>query len=207
MRAALARNASALLVVCLGMVLAACNAGASSTAVGHASNHNGSAGGGTGGLGGSTSRSGSASGGSTSHGAPARDTFLASIVSGTGAYSGASGRVRISLHPRGSGRRRTTRMAFQPACRRTHGCKTRLKGTLRGTLTAAGRHLPDTGSQDTLTGGGRISPLGNARARGWVQGTGFIAHGHELMRITLTTSSGSITLQGRSAAVKGFSSP
>jgi hypothetical protein len=82
-----------------------------------------------------------------------------------------------------------------------------LKGQLRGKLILFGHQVPDTGSHYTLRATGALTKLGNVAAQGWAQGTGFIAYGQERMRITLTNSSGSVTLRGRSPVVKGFTSP
>jgi hypothetical protein len=190
-RSALRRHAAAPLAVGLGLVLAACNASAVSTPAAHTPAH-------------TPARHPSGRG----RGGPPRDTFVGSIVSATGAYSGYRGQARVYLHPSGSGRTRPARVVLRADCVTSRGhCRAKLDGTLRGTLTAAGRTLPDTGIRDILRANGRIGPLGNATARGWVQGTGFIAHGHELMQITLRTASGSITLQARSLALTGFTSP
>jgi len=84
---------------------------------------------------------------------------------------------------------------------------TELNGVLSGTLTQAAPRVPDVGRGFNLSGTGRVSPLGHATLRGGVSGTGFIAHGHELMRITLSSASGSVTVQAVSGPIKGFSSP
>ncbi len=78
---------------------------------------------------------------------------------------------------------------------------------MRGTLSPGGPRLPDVGRGFRLSGAGRLSPLGRVTIRGSVSGTGFISHGHELMKIVLRSSSGSVTVQGLSGPVKGFTSP
>jgi hypothetical protein len=82
-----------------------------------------------------------------------------------------------------------------------------LAGALSGQLSSSRRGPPDVGHLYLLTGTGRVDPLGQARIRGEVAGTGFISHSHELMRITLSTGSGSVTVRATSGPVKGFTTP
>jgi hypothetical protein len=186
-RASRTRFAS-LLVPLLAVIVGACNADASSSPTTRTSGGQGQAAGG-------------------SQSAPARDTFTGSIVSGTGAYSGHHGRVKIYLHPSGSGPQRPVQVVLRGACAAGNGSCTNLTGSLSGTLKRSGRQLADAGEHFTLTGAGRVSPLGHATGRGTVQGTGFIARGHEIMELTLTTAHGSVTVQAMSGRVKGFQSP
>jgi hypothetical protein len=115
--------------------------------------------------------------------------------------------VRVNLHPRGAGRSRVTRVVVIGQCGASAKHCTELNGVLSGTLTAAAPRVPDAGHGFNLSGTGRVSPLGHATVRGEVSGTGFIAHGHELMKVTLSSASGSVTVQAISGPVKGFSSP
>jgi hypothetical protein len=181
------RRAAGLLALLLAVVVGACNADASSSPTSRSSGHQGQAAGG--------------------QSAPARDTFTGSIVSGTGAYSRAHGRVKIYLHPSGSGQQRPVHVVLRGACAAGSGGCTNLTGSLSGTLKRSGRQLADAGQHFTLTGAGRVSPLGHATGHGSVQGTGFIALGHELMDLTLATAHGSVTIHALSGRVKGFRSP
>ena len=185
----------AILALCPLLALGACtNSGTASTTTHGAQAHPG--GGGPPGTGG---------GGADS--APARDSFTGTILSGTGAYSHAHGRVIVHLHPRGSGTARPIRVVVIGRCGGgSHHC-TALNGAVSGRLTPAGPRLPDVGHGFKLSGAGRVTPLGHVTLRGAVSGTGFIAHGHEQLTITLSSSSGSMTVQAVSGPVKGFSSP
>jgi hypothetical protein len=113
----------------------------------------------------------------------------------------------VYLHPRGAGVRRTVEVVLRGGCGAQQAACLDLNGVLTGTLTRSGHQIPDTGQGYTLSGSGSVQPLGQARASGGVEGTGFISRGQELMRLTLTTPSGSITLSAHSGPVKGFSSP
>jgi hypothetical protein len=129
------------------------------------------------------------------------------IASGRGSFSGAKGRLTIYLHPRGSGKARSVRVVIQGHCRAAaQGC-TQLDGELSGRLSSSRGGPPDTGREYLLTGTGRIGPLGQVTVRGEVAGAGFIAHGHELMKMTLSSSSGGVTVEARSGPVKGFTKP
>ncbi len=176
-----------ILALCLAIPLGACtSAGAGSSTAARAPGHRG---------------------GGQGDSAPARDSFTGTIISGTGTYSHARGRVRVNLHPRGSGRARPTRVVVIGLCGEAQQGCTELHGRLDGTLSAAGARVPDVGHGFNLAGAGRVSPLGQVTLRGGVSGTGFIARGHEEMRITLSSRSGSVTVQAISGPVKGFSSP
>ena len=141
------------------------------------------------------------------HGRPARDSFQGSIRSATGTYSGDTGRAHIYLHPTGAGPRRSVTVTFAGLpCRGANHC-VELSGTLTGTIAAGPGHIPDVGHAYVLSGAGSIHPLGRARGRGAVQGTGFIARGEESLSITVTGASGSVTLDATSPPVHGFTSP
>src|SRR5262249_42528678 len=61
---------------------------------------------------------------------------------------------------------------------------------LRGSATGAYRivpGIPDTGRRYDLAGAGRIEPLGNARVRGSLVTTGFIAEGRARGRLVLSS--------------------
>src|SRR5436305_4013559 len=178
------KHAALALAGCLGLVGGACNATASSS---------GTRGTGTGAHGSSQS-------------APDRDTFVGKVVSGTGAYAGDFGRLRIYLHSRGSGRTRPVKVVLQarPCKGRAH-CL-RLAGTLKGDLAKRSGGNPDTGRGFSLAGHGRVAPLGKTTANGRGQGSGFIARGHETLSVVLTGPSGSVTIHALSKAVRGFTS-
>lgn len=159
----------------------------------------------------SSGTAGSGHGGQTTQGVPqrlaGRDYFTGSIRSGSGAYAGNTGRIHIYLQPTGRGLRRsaTITLAGLPCTGATHCLD--LSGRLGGTLTASAVHIPDVGRGYALTGTGSVHPLGRVTGRGQVQGTGFIARGHESLTLTLTGGSGSVTVQALSSTVGGFTSP
>jgi hypothetical protein len=82
-----------------------------------------------------------------------------------------------------------------------------LSGRLVGTLTAGPRQVPDVGQSFTIRATGTVKPLGHVAATGTVHGTGFIAHGHESLRLRLARAGGSVTIDGVSGLVPGFTSP
>lgn len=169
----------------IGLALAACGAGASSP----------------------TNRAAGQQGGGGGQSAPARDTFTGSIVSGTGAYAGSHGPVKIYLHPHGSRSKRSLRTVIRGECSASaRGC-TMLAGAMTGTLERSGHMLPDVGDQFILTGEGRVSPLGQASGSGTVGGTGFIARGHALLDLKLTGNRGSVEIRALSGGIGGFTSP
>lgn len=172
-------------VVLIALLLAACGGAGSSTTAGTADHP----------------------GGGRGDSAPPRDSFTGSIVSATGRYSGHHGRVKVYLHPHGSRRTRPTRVVLVGHCSGSSGRCIDLEGAVRGTLSPGGPRLPDVGRDFGLSGAGRLSPLGRVAISGSVSGTGFISHGHELMKLVLRSSSGSVTIQGVSGPVKGFTSP
>src|SRR5579859_631702 len=126
-----------ILAVCLALALGACTSAGSSTTA-STPPHAGSGGGGVGAPRGDS--------------APARDSFTGTIISGTGAYSGARGRVRVNLHPRGAGRSRPTRVVVLGQCGASSKHCTELNGVLSGTLTQAAPRVPDVGRGFNLSG-------------------------------------------------------
>ncbi|MFL5822406.1 MAG: hypothetical protein ACJ764_03080 [Solirubrobacteraceae bacterium] len=181
-----ARRVALGLAICLGLVSAACTAAASSSSSGTTAPRGGHPG---------------------SHSTPRRDRFRGSIVSATGKYAGDTGRAAIYLHPRGSGKSRVVRIVFRGSpCGTASQCLD-LRGRLVGKLIRSAQGVPDTGSHYALVASGKLTQLGSVTARGAVQGTGFISHGHERMTITLTNSSGTVKLVAHSPVVKGFTSP
>ncbi len=144
--------------------------------------------------------------GQTSDGA-ARDSFRGSVASASGAYAGEGGRVELSLQVRGSGVSRPITLVFRSLpCRGAPQC-VQLDGALTGHLVALPGGPPDTGRGFTITAAGRLTTLGHVTAAGIGHGTGFIARGHELLDLALTSHSGRITLRTLSGTVRGFSSP
>ncbi len=75
-----------------------------------------------------------------------------------------------------------------------------------GTLSAT-HSLPDVGHSELLRGAGSIQPLGHVSIQGEVHGTGFIQNGRETLILTVSNSTGAVTLNALSARVKGFRSP
>ena len=138
---------------------------------------------------------------------PAKDSFQASIRSGTGKYAEFSGHARIYLSPAGQGLRRSVKVTLVslPCSSSSHCLK--LSGTATGTLTPSRVHTPDIGHGAALTGAGTIDPLGHATIRGDVRGTGFIKRGRETLTLAVSNSSGTVTLEALSPPVGGFTSP
>jgi hypothetical protein len=135
------------------------------------------------------------------------DSFSAQIASATGRLADHHGRVRVGLFPVASNSdTRSVTIALTPrACRKTSGCA-RLRGTLHGSITRM-PSLPDVGSQFTITGHGTVRPLGRVTASGTAHGVGFVAFGHETIRLTLTGGGGAVTVSGTSGRAPAFSSP
>jgi len=92
-----------------------------------------------------------------------------------------------------------------PACPPGPSCL-RLSGTLTGKLSPH-RSLPDVGVFDQLSGRGSAAPLGTVTVTGAVTGTGFIARGHESLRLVLRGSKGTVTVAAVSRTVPGFTHP
>lgn len=158
----------------------------------------------TGQTGGGQTSSGQTPGGG---GVPARDRFQGSVSSATGTFAGHTGRARVYLRPLGGGATRSVTITFAGLpCAGASRCLD-LSGTARGALAPGPGHTPDVGHGYVLSAVGSIRPLGRTRVIGGVHGTGFIAHGQEMLTLTLTTGSGSVTIEARSAPVRGFTSP
>ncbi len=137
----------------------------------------------------------------------ARDTFVGSISSVKGPLHGYRGNMTITLSaPVATGARRL-RLTFHPrACPAQRRCVL-LAGRLTGTLTAVASQIPDTGAGFTVEASGPITPLGHLSARGTAHGTGFIAQGHESLRLALVYSAGTVTITAQSRLVPGFTAP
>ncbi len=114
--------------------------------------------------------------------------------------------MTIYLRSRGSGTQRPVNIVFRDGTCGKTDCPS-LDGTLSGTLAVRPAITPDTGSTFGLKGSGWIAHLGNARAVGTGQGTGFIAHGRETLVLTVRGANGSIKLSLTSPPVSGFTSP
>lgn len=85
-----------------------------------------------------------------------------------------------------------------------------LRGALSGTLTGtASQHIgiPDTGALLRLDARGSVSALGAVTATGTARGTGFIARGRLGLTLTLYARGGTVTIQGHSELVPGFTRP
>jgi hypothetical protein len=189
-------RASLLAAVCLGLSVSACGSAASHSASGPGAH-----------AGASTSASAwSATGtGRPSGGGP--NSFRGSVSSASGAYAGEGGRSAVALEVRGRGASRPIKLTFRSLpCQGAPQC-VQLDGTLTGRISTQPRGVPDTGRSFAIRATGRLTTLGHVSARGIIQGTGFIAHGHVLLELTLTNPSGSVTLRAQSSTVGGFSSP
>lgn len=125
----------------------------------------------------------------------------------SGAYSGEGGRAQVSLYLGGSGASRPVSLVFRSLpCQGAPQC-VQLDGVLSGRMMRRPGGIPDTGQSDSITASGRLTTLGRVTATGVSQGTGFIARGHELLELTLTSRSGRVTLRAMSGSVGTFSSP
>lgn len=140
-------------------------------------------------------------------GVAARDLFAGAIGPGSGAFSGASGHVKVALVPgAGSGNvRRVVVTLSGHLCRRGR-CRT-IGGRLHGSLARPAHQVPDTGQRFTLQLTGKVAPLGTVSANGRVNGTGFIARGHETLVVTISVPRGALSLSAQSPLVPGFTSP
>ena len=162
--------------------------------------------------------------GATATGSETRE-YQANIVSGTGRYTNATGRVAITLIE--TQRTPSPEMPFrQPGpefalsvtlhgarCRRrssTH-LSTRPCLALSGAITGSAvqlPHNPDGGGERRIrAASGRTTLLGNVTAVGAYTGTGFIARGRRSIRITIKGRSGAITVDGRGPLIGGFQAP
>jgi hypothetical protein len=142
-------------------------------------------------------------------GAPPQDSFSGSVVAGTGAYAGTRGSVSIVLVPGvAAGGSQPVVVALSPlACRPAGRRCLALRGRANGAMVAVGKSVPDVGRTLRVTAAGRIGPVGNVAVTGMIHATGFIAHGHELLRFVLRGAHGSVTISATSALVAGFTSP
>jgi hypothetical protein len=139
--------------------------------------------------------------------APAKDSFVGSVTAATGRFSGDHGGVRLVLAPgRGQSGRRLTVTFSGGSCGSAGHC-IQLSGRLTGVLTRGPIVVPDVGSSLTVRASGAIRPLGKVSATGSVHGTGFIARGHETLRLKLTGSGATITISADSGLVPGGTSP
>jgi hypothetical protein len=121
---------------------------------------------------------------------PAAGTFSGTITSATGRYAGAHGGVVIrdaNLVSHASGALVVTGVA----CHHSRHCLT-LSGKPVGSLTLKGHPIPDTGFTYTVSGSGRVGPLGHVTVSGQIQVPGFVACGHQTMTLTFTGSRGRV---------------
>lgn len=81
-----------------------------------------------------------------------------------------------------------------------------LRGQVTGTW-ATRPTLPDTGTEQQLSGGGTVRPLGSVRAAGTLRTPGFVATGHTTGTLTLANAGGRVTLQLTGPPQPGFSQP
>jgi len=141
-------------------------------------------------------------------------TYAAKILSASGSYARASGRITITLTldqigPAGQGGEYTVLITLRGAgcgTRARRGCLT-LSGTIRGRGESR-RVNPDIAPEIAIkAASGQIRPLGRVSARGELRGTGFIATGHRTSRITLTARHGSLSVYGEGPRVRGFTAP
>jgi hypothetical protein len=139
---------------------------------------------------------------------PAKHSFSGRISGATGSYRGDGGTVAIELSvPSNSNRTRpvTAKLRGNP-CGRAPNCL-RLRGKVDGTLTAIPGRVADVGARFSLKATGAVAALGRTAVKGTVNGTGFIASGHERMQLILTTPRGTVTVDASSPTVPGFTSP
>jgi hypothetical protein len=90
--------------------------------------------------------------------------------------------------------------------RRNRGHDLALRGQVTGTWTTQPSN-PDAGAVQTLSGSGRVQPLGRANARGSLHMTGFIASGNSTGSLKLTGNGGSVTLSLVGTPQRGSSAP
>jgi hypothetical protein len=135
---------------------------------------------------------------------PAKDLFSTRVANASGAYRADTGASQIAVVP-GSGSKVTITLRGA-SCHGQRRCVAP-SGSLHGTMTRTGRVIPDIGMAYALVASGRLTSIGTVRATGTLHGTGFIAHGHESILLTLTAPRGIIQLSGESRLVPGFSHP
>lgn len=139
---------------------------------------------------------------------PADDSFEGNVVSATGRFRGDGGSVRIRLivGPSHEAIRPLTVIVEARRCGAVRRCL-RLAGNLKGTLYYEARQVPDTGARLRVAASGSIKPIGSVSASGHIHATGFIRRGRETLQLTLASTSGSITAEGKSSVLPGFTSP
>jgi hypothetical protein len=144
----------------------------------------------------------------TAHKVSARDSFDGHVVSATGRFRGDGGHLHIELVVgyQHKAKRPLTVIVRAGRCGTVRPCL-RLTGKLKGMLSYEAHRIPDTGARLRVTASGAIKPIGSVSATGHIRGTGFIPRGHEALQLTLATRSGSITAEGKSALLPGFTSP
>jgi len=136
-----------------------------------------------------------------------KDLFTGRITAATGKFAGDRDVVTIILAPgRGQATRHLTATITGAACTGKPHC-VQLAGKLTGTITSGPIRVPDVGRSFAIAATGTIKPLGHVSATGTVQGTGFIANGHESLKLRLTRHGASITIDATSGQVPGFTSP
>jgi hypothetical protein len=139
---------------------------------------------------------------------PARDAFSGRITARTGVLQGDRGHATADLAVTGSraATRRLTITIRGRLCDKSKHC-VGLTGHLKGTITALADTIPDIGRSFTIRAAGVIRRFGHVRVSGRVDGTGFIARGHESLHLTATGHAGRLALYAQSRLVPGFTSP
>src|SRR5690348_13575758 len=83
-----------------------------------------------------------------------------------------------------------------------HATRVRLTGVLSGT-TRMSFGMPDMGQTISLSGSGRLRPLGQAAAEGVLSQPGFILNGRDTGTLSLTAGSDQVTLRFERAVTGG----
>jgi len=123
---------------------------------------------------------------------PGADTFFGTITSTTGRYAGDHGRVVIkdaAVVSHASGQL----VVSGASCRGAPHCLS-LAGRPVGALKLKGHPIPDAGYTFTVSGSGRVAPLGVVKVSGLLQVPGFVACGHQSMTLTLTGRRGRVKI-------------
>lgn len=138
----------------------------------------------------------------------ARDLFTGTITGATGALRSDRGSVGILIldTDRSAPSRPVTLTITPRRCPSPSACIA-LRGRLTGTIALVTPLIPDIGIRFRIQAAGRIGPLGHVSAAGTVQGTGFMAHGREGLRLILTAPGGAVTIDAASGLVPGFTTP
>jgi hypothetical protein len=139
---------------------------------------------------------------------PARDSFSGKITSATSRYRGDGGKLSLTIETTAPGpaSRAATFTLSGRACHRAHQC-IRLQGQLKGTITQVRSPIADIGRQFKLAASGDLKPLGQSRATGTAQGTGFILKGTETIQLSVAGPHGNVDVTATSGPVPGFTSP